>query len=90
MILGVICTALALPTFFALIAEMGASRGTVITYVNPLVSVLLGVTLLAEPLTPATIVGFVFIIAGSWLSTTGIIPGQRPRRAAQAEISAME
>ncbi|MDQ2906887.1 MAG: DMT family transporter [Ktedonobacteraceae bacterium] len=74
LVLGLICTALALPTFFALIAEVGASRGTVITYVNPAISVLLGVTILREQLTLATIAGFLLIIAGCWLSTTGSIP----------------
>ncbi len=44
LVLGLICTALAYLTFFALVAEVGASRGTVITYVNPAVSVLLGVS----------------------------------------------
>ena len=34
--------------FFALIAEVGPTRSTVITYVNPAVAVLLGVTLLDE------------------------------------------
>ncbi len=85
LILGVICTALALPTFFALIAEVGASRGTVITYVNPAVSVLMGVTLLGEPLTIATIAGFLLIIAGSWLSTTGAVPFLAARKIPQPE-----
>jgi drug/metabolite transporter (DMT)-like permease len=70
----VICTAVAYLIFFALVAEVGASRGTVITYVNPAVSVLLGVTLLAEPLNAAIIVGFLLIILGSWLSTGGVLP----------------
>ncbi|GER88769.1 membrane protein [Dictyobacter vulcani] len=83
LILGLICTALALPTFFALIAEVGASRGTVITYVNPAVSVLLGVTILGEQLTLATVLGFVLIIAGSWISTTGSIPFLTPRKVSQ-------
>jgi drug/metabolite transporter (DMT)-like permease len=88
LVLGLICTALALPTFFALIAEVGASRGTVITYVNPAVSVLLGVTILQEPLTIATAIGFLLIIAGSWLSTTGSIPflHTRTREKPQAEM----
>ncbi|HEY6410693.1 MAG TPA: hypothetical protein VIY29_24840, partial [Ktedonobacteraceae bacterium] len=38
------------------------------------VSVLLGVTLLGEPLNAAIIVGFLLIIAGSWLSTGGALP----------------
>jgi drug/metabolite transporter (DMT)-like permease len=74
LVLGLICTALAYLAFFALVAEVGASRGTVITYVNPAVSVLLGVTLLGESLNVAIIMGFLLIIAGSWLSTGGILP----------------
>ena len=74
LVLGLICTALAYLAFFALVAEVGASRGTVITYVNPAVSVLLGVTLLGESLNAAIIVGFLLIIVGSWLSTGGILP----------------
>ena len=74
LVLGLICTALAYLIFFALVAEVGASRGTVITYVNPVVSVFLGVTLLGEPLNAAIVVGFLLIILGSWLSTGGMLP----------------
>ncbi|HEX9133877.1 MAG TPA: DMT family transporter [Ktedonobacteraceae bacterium] len=74
LMLGLICTALAYLLFFALVAEVGASRGTVITYVNPAVAVLLGVILLGEPLDAAIIVGFLLIIVGSWLSTGGTLP----------------
>ena len=73
LVLGLICTALAYLLFFALVAEVGASRATVITYVNPAVSVLLGVTLLAEPLNAAIIIGFLLIIIGCWLSTGGAL-----------------
>jgi drug/metabolite transporter (DMT)-like permease len=86
LILGLICTALALPTFFALIAEVGASRGSVITYVNPAISVLLGVTVLREQFTIATIAGFLLIIAGSWLSTTGSIPLLAARKTSKLEV----
>lgn len=67
--LGVVCTALAFPIFFALIHEVGPVRATVITYVNPAVALLLGVTLLAEPLTLGTALGFVLVLAGSFLAT---------------------
>jgi drug/metabolite transporter (DMT)-like permease len=67
--LAVICTAVAFLVFFALIAEVGPTRSTVITYVNPAVAVLLGVTLLDERFTLATAVGFVLILAGSVLAT---------------------
>jgi drug/metabolite transporter (DMT)-like permease len=67
--LAVICTALAFVLFFALIAEVGPARSTVITYLNPAVAVLLGVTVLDEAFTAATAVGFVLILAGSVLAT---------------------
>jgi drug/metabolite transporter (DMT)-like permease len=74
LVLGLICTALAYLLYFALVTEVGASRGTVFAYVNPAVSVLLGVTLLSEPLNAAIIVGFLLIMLGSWLSTGGVLP----------------
>ena len=67
--LAVICTAVAFLVFFALIAEIGPTRSTVITYVNPAVAVLLGVTLLDEAFTAATAAGFALILAGSVLAT---------------------
>jgi drug/metabolite transporter (DMT)-like permease len=72
--LGLICTALALPVFFALIKEVGASRAAVNSYLNPAVAVLLGVIVLGEPLTRATVAGFVLIIVGSWLATASALP----------------
>jgi drug/metabolite transporter (DMT)-like permease len=86
LVLGLLCTALALPIFFALIQEVGASRGTVITYINPAVSVLLGVLVLQEPLSIAVVAGFLLIIAGSWLSTTGSIPLLFMRQTVKPEI----
>ncbi len=67
--LAVICTALAFLVFFALIAEVGPTRSTVITYVNPAVALLLGVSLLDERVTVTTAVGFAMILAGSLLAT---------------------
>ncbi|HEY6017707.1 MAG TPA: DMT family transporter, partial [Gaiellaceae bacterium] len=67
--LAVVCTALAFVLFFALIAEAGPVRATVITYVNPAVAAILGVALLDEPLTAGMAVGFVLVIAGSVLAT---------------------
>ena len=74
LVLGIICTALAYLLFFALVAEVGASRGTVITYVNPVVAVFLGVTLLGESLNAAIIVGFPADRCWCWLSTGGTLP----------------
>jgi drug/metabolite transporter (DMT)-like permease len=67
--LGVICTALAFLLFFALIAEAGPIRATVITYVNPAVALVLGVLVLGERFTVGAAVGFALILIGSYLST---------------------
>lgn len=68
-VLGVVCTAVAFVTFFALIAEIGAVRATVITYLNPAVAVALGATVLGEAVTWATAVGFLMILSGAYLAT---------------------
>ena len=67
--LAFICSALAFVLFFELIAEIGPARSTVITYVNPAVAVILGVTLLGEPLTVGVAIGFPLIVVGSMLAT---------------------
>ncbi len=53
--------------FFQLIATIGPTRSTVITYVNPAVAVALGVLVLDEQLTLGMLVGFPLILAGSIL-----------------------
>ncbi|HXQ44871.1 MAG TPA: DMT family transporter [Acidimicrobiales bacterium] len=89
--LAFLCTALAFLLFFALIAEIGPARSTVITYVNPAVAVLLGVVLLGEHFTAGIAVGFPLILVGSFLATSspreapnlsrssGTSPDVRPR-----------
>jgi drug/metabolite transporter (DMT)-like permease len=67
--LGVVCTALALAVFFALIREAGPQRALVITFVNPAVAVLLGVLLLGEAFTVGLAVGLPLILAGCVLAT---------------------
>jgi drug/metabolite transporter (DMT)-like permease len=74
-VLGVVCTALAFVLYFTLITEVGPSRAAVITYVNPVVAVALGVAVLGEPVTATAIAGLLLILAGSWLSTGGRPPG---------------
>jgi drug/metabolite transporter (DMT)-like permease len=67
--LAVLCTAVAIVAFFALIREVGSSRALVFTYVNPAVAVVAGVIVLGEPLTIAILASFVLILAGSALAT---------------------
>jgi drug/metabolite transporter (DMT)-like permease len=68
--LGVLCTAVAFIVFFALIAEVGPARATVITYVNPAVAIVLGALVLQEPLTLGMAIGFPLVIIGSILGTS--------------------
>ena len=67
--LGVVCTALALALFFALIREVGPQRALVITFVNPAVAVLLGTLLLDEPFTLGIALGLPLVLAGCVLAT---------------------
>lgn len=67
--LAVVCTAVAFLLFFALIAEIGPVRATLITYVNPAVAAVLGVAILGEELTAGMLFGFVLVLAGSVLAT---------------------
>jgi drug/metabolite transporter (DMT)-like permease len=85
-VLSIVCTVLAFLVFFALIREVGPARTTVITYVNPLVAVLLGVALLSEPFTLGIAVGMPLILLGSVLGT---MPSLR-RAQAQPPEDALE
>jgi drug/metabolite transporter (DMT)-like permease len=68
-VLGVVATAIAFLIFFALVAEVGPSRMTVITFLNPAVAVMLGVIVLSEPITWGLVVGFPLVLLGSYLAT---------------------
>ncbi|MGI8457288.1 MAG: DMT family transporter [Propionibacteriaceae bacterium] len=69
-VLAVVCTAVAFLLMFALVAEAGPARMTLITYVNPVVAIVLGALALGEPLTAGLAAGFPLIIAGSILGTS--------------------
>lgn len=68
-VLAVVCSAIAFLLMVALISEIGPVRATTITYVNPAVAIVAGVLVLGELVTVWTIVGFVLVLAGSWLVT---------------------
>ena len=68
-VLAVICTAAAFLVMFALIAEAGPARMTLITYINPVVAIVLGALILNEPITVGLAIGFPLIIIGSILGT---------------------
>jgi drug/metabolite transporter (DMT)-like permease len=73
-VLALLCTAAALVVMAMLVAEVGPGKALVITYVNPVVAVALGVAVLDERPGAGAIAGLLLILAGSWLSTDGRLP----------------
>jgi drug/metabolite transporter (DMT)-like permease len=69
--LGAICTALAFVAFLELIKEVGPTRATVFTYVNPAIAVAAGALFLDEKLTAGIVAAFLLILLGSVLATAG-------------------
>lgn len=67
--LGLVCTATAFMLFFALVAEVGPVRSTLVTYLNPAVAVAAGALVLDEPVTWLTAAGFVLVLTGSALAS---------------------
>jgi drug/metabolite transporter (DMT)-like permease len=74
LVLGLLCTAAAFVVFGRLIAEIGPGRALVITYINPVVALALGMAVLGEHPGAGAIAGLLLILAGSWLSTDGRLP----------------
>ena len=73
-VLGVVCTAIALWLYFYLVAQAGAARATVFTYINPVVATVLGIVLLGEPFTASFVLGMGLILVGSWVATARRAP----------------
>jgi drug/metabolite transporter (DMT)-like permease len=89
-VLGLLCTAAAFVVFGSLIAEVGAGRALVITYVNPVVALALGIAVLDERPGVGAIAGLLLILAGSWLSTDGRLPPGPWRRRRRRETPAAQ
>jgi drug/metabolite transporter (DMT)-like permease len=85
--LGIFCTALGLVLFGTLIAEAGPGRAVIITYVNPVVAVALGMLILGERPGVGSAIGLVLILIGSWLSTR---PAKVPRVEPAAPVVLVE
>jgi drug/metabolite transporter (DMT)-like permease len=85
-VLGIVCTAVAMLLMFYLVHHAGASRATVITYLNPVVATLLGVLVLDEHLGVGGFIAFALILLGSWLATRGSV--SRQGSASEATVNA--
>jgi drug/metabolite transporter (DMT)-like permease len=73
LVLGAVGTALAFVIFYRLIAEVGASRASLVAYLAPGVALLYGALLLDETITAAAVGGLALILGGVALAS-------RPRR----------
>ena len=67
--LGIFSTAFAFMLFFKVMAEIGPARGSLVTYLNTAIAVVLGVIILNEPLTVGIIVGLPLVLIGSYLAS---------------------
>jgi drug/metabolite transporter (DMT)-like permease len=67
--LGIFSTAFAFMLFFKVMAEIGPARGSLVTYLNTAIAVVLGVIILNEPLTVGIIVGLPLVLVGSYLAS---------------------
>jgi drug/metabolite transporter (DMT)-like permease len=65
--LGIFSTGIAFAFFFTLIADIGPTRASLVTYWNTAVAVVLGVLILSEPITVGIGIGLPLVMLGSWL-----------------------
>jgi O-acetylserine/cysteine efflux transporter len=71
--------------YFDLLARIGANEVNLVNYVVPVVATLFGALLLDEPITDATVTGFLVIVAGfvllKWAALKrGVVAARRPSR----------
>jgi drug/metabolite transporter (DMT)-like permease len=62
--LAVVATALPMFTFFAGLARLGASRASIVSTVEPAMTVSLGAVVLSESVTPMTVTGGALVVVG--------------------------
>lgn len=81
LVLGVVGTGVAYMFFFDVVGRAGAVVGSTVTYLIPVVSVLLGVVVLGEQIGLWQIVGFAIVLFAAWIIN-------RPPKVARAESEA--
>ena len=74
-LLGVLCTGVALALFFQLIADIGASNTLTVTFIAPVFGVLWAALFLSEPLSLVKVGACAMILLGTWLATR---PAKQP------------
>ena len=75
LLVGVVHTGIAYVLYFGSIAEVPAQTAALLSYIDPVVAVLLSVTLLREPMSPTAMLGAALVIGAMMVSE--ITPKQR-------------
>ncbi|MHB0928300.1 MAG: DMT family transporter [Candidatus Nanopelagicales bacterium] len=79
--LAVVCTVIAFEIFFRLIALLGPVRASLVTYLNPVVAIALGVAAAGDTITRGMLLGFPLVLLGSFFAA------RPPRPVAQAALA---
>ena len=89
--LGALGTGLAFLLFYTLLAEIGAPRASIVAYLASAFSVLYGVVLLDEAVTPGSLAGLALILFGSYVAAQRRLPwSRRVSRTAPSRSTAPE
>jgi drug/metabolite transporter (DMT)-like permease len=78
LVLGFGGTALAFVIFYKLIAEVGAARASLVSYLAPGVALTYGALLLDEQITVTAVIGLVLILGGVFLASRASRPSPEP------------
>ena len=68
LLVGVVHTGLAYVLYFGSIAEIPAQTAAILSYIDPVVAVLLSITVLREPMSPAALFGAVLVLGAMIVS----------------------
>jgi drug/metabolite transporter (DMT)-like permease len=80
LVLGILGSSIAYVLYYHVLDSLGATRGSSVTFVIPIVAVVLGTVLLAEPLTLNAVAGMAVILFGILLTS---LRRRRPLPASQ-------
>lgn len=67
--LGILSTGVAFVMWATLVGRAGATRGSVVSYLVPVVAIVLGVGVLGEEVVARELVGMALVLLGAWLIT---------------------
>lgn len=79
--LGVLGTGLAFPAMTTLVGRVGGPRGSVATYLVPVIAIVLGVAVRSEEVAPIALAGTALVLIGAWLTSRRETRGDRRSRA---------